>query len=231
MTRIRTGFTLIEMMIVVAIIGLLAALAVPNFIKFQARARQTEARANLKAVWTAQKAFYGDKSMYYDELNILGFSPEYNNRYAYFAGGGGIETRNGIPLPATVPAASTCPNGPAGVATITADQNRWGVEAPAYAPPTVNGLTPNPNGVPAATTMGVFPLGLCCPLGQCEFAAGATGNADGDNAYDGWFIASQGSIAGGGVSVCQNAASAPTGTWGTAAAGEPVNVCNDVQFW
>ncbi len=230
MKKIQAGFTLIELMIVVAIIGLLAALAIPNFIKFQARARQSEAKANLKSLFTAQKAYYGDKSMYYDELNVIGFAPEFNNRYAYFGGGNGIETRDGIPLPAPVPGASiSCGNGPQGVTQITADQNKWGIEAPAYAAPTVNGLTPNPNLIPALAAVGVLPVN-CCPQGQCEFAAGATGNIDNDNAYDAWFISSQGSVAGGAASVCQNAAQAPTGTWGTAAEGEPVNVCNDVQF-
>jgi type IV pilus assembly protein PilA len=230
MKKIKAGFTLIELMIVVAIIGLLAALAIPNFIKFQARARQSEAKANLKALFTAQKAYYGDKSMYYDELSVIGFSPEFNNRYAYFGGGGGLENRNGIPLPALAPAASVaCATGPQGVTQITADRNKWGLEAPAYAAPTVNGLTPNPNGVLALAAVGVLPVG-CCPQGQCEFASGATGNIDNDNAYDAWFISSQGSVAGGGAEACQNAVAAPVGNWGTAAEGEPINVCNDVQF-
>ena len=46
----KRGFTLIELMIVVAIIGILAAIAIPNFIKFQAKSKQSEAKTNLKAI-------------------------------------------------------------------------------------------------------------------------------------------------------------------------------------
>src|SRR5476651_1452495 len=77
------GFTLIELIIVVAIIGLLAALAIPNFIKFQARSRQSEVKSNLKALFTAEKSYYGDKLAYCTAFDTIGFSPERGNRYLY----------------------------------------------------------------------------------------------------------------------------------------------------
>src|SRR4030081_405439 len=92
--RLERGFTLIELMIVVAIIGILAAIAIPNFIKFQARSKQSEAKANLKAIFTAQKAFFQEKDRFSSLTGEVGFEPERNNRYAYFlAATGNIEDR------------------------------------------------------------------------------------------------------------------------------------------
>ncbi|HYS10018.1 MAG TPA: prepilin-type N-terminal cleavage/methylation domain-containing protein [Myxococcales bacterium] len=95
MRVIQKGFTLIELMIVVAIIGILAAIAIPNFIKFQARSKQSEAKANLKAIFTAQKAFFQEKDRFSTLTGDVGFEPERNNRYAYFlAPGTTIELRD-----------------------------------------------------------------------------------------------------------------------------------------
>jgi len=76
---VRTrAFTLIELMMVVAIIGLLAAIALPNFQKFQCRAKQSEAKAGLKMLLVAEEAYRGENDFYVkgtdaDNLILAGF--------------------------------------------------------------------------------------------------------------------------------------------------------------
>lgn len=67
MTRFNTrkgGFTLIELMIVVAIIGILAAIAIPNFLKFQLKAKSTEGKTNLAAIRTAEEGYMSEFGQY-----------------------------------------------------------------------------------------------------------------------------------------------------------------------
>ncbi len=77
----QKGFSLIELMVVVAIIGVLAAIAVPNIQKYLAKARQTEAKTNLSSLYTSEKAFYAEYSAYHGMFEAVGYSPEGQLRY------------------------------------------------------------------------------------------------------------------------------------------------------
>jgi type IV pilus assembly protein PilA len=85
MLKGKKGFTLIELMIVVAIIGILAAIAIPNFLKFQAKSKQAEAKSNLGAIYTGQISYFGESNTYGD-FNIINWSPSGTPRYHYCVG-------------------------------------------------------------------------------------------------------------------------------------------------
>ncbi len=72
------GFTLIELMIVVAIIAFLAVLAVPHLFTYKAKAYQAEVAMNLASLHTAEQAYFAQHGKYTNVLNGengLGWKP------------------------------------------------------------------------------------------------------------------------------------------------------------
>ena len=72
-----------EVMIVVVIIGILAALAYPNLEKYLKRARQTEAKTNLSAIFTAQKIYFTLHQSYTKDINELDLSLVQEDPYTF----------------------------------------------------------------------------------------------------------------------------------------------------
>jgi type IV pilus assembly protein PilA len=66
------GFTLIELMIVIAIIGILAAIAIPQFSAYRARSYNSAAQSDLRNAATAQEAYFVDANTYSTDQTRLG---------------------------------------------------------------------------------------------------------------------------------------------------------------
>jgi type IV pilus assembly protein PilA len=206
--RSRNGFTLIELMIVVAIIGILAAIAIPSFLRFQARARQSEVNANLKSLFTGMRTLAKRPA---SQLRVPGFAPERGNRYSYYLQDPctAAEVRDGID--AVLHNDDSC---------IQADRFKFGLEMPGLfdrvvpsqvewsARATANGMAAQP---------GLFGAAL-----EWDFLVYAAGDVDGTftDASDSWLIAS---------SDGRIQAACPVSTPEPIAAGEPFNISNDVD--
>jgi type IV pilus assembly protein PilA len=136
----NSGFTLVELMVVVAIIGILSAVAIPNFRSYQAKAKTSEAKLALSNIFTAETAFNNDYNAYATCIKFMGVAQPINgsNYFAFgFATGvdAGIDEAAGCVAGATagydatksadtsgvtLPAAATLVGTSAGVSTFTA---------------------------------------------------------------------------------------------------------------
>ena len=87
MKMANKGFSLVELMVVVGVIAMLAAVAVPQFSKFQARARTAEAKSKLASLFSSEHAFFVEWGGYAASFQSIGFLPSgdlyYNIGFTY----------------------------------------------------------------------------------------------------------------------------------------------------
>jgi type IV pilus assembly protein PilA len=170
------AFSLVELMVVVAIIGILTSIAVPSYQKYQARARQIEAKANLANIYTAENSFSVDQSTFSLCLANIGYAPTSTNAMYYAVG-----------FNATA-AAATC--GPLGNSSclgysgytstlvsciIGSASSYWNASLRVNAPGTAAGASTN---LPISANV----------TNSTNFVAGAAGNISRSSVYDIWTI-------------------------------------------
>jgi type IV pilus assembly protein PilA len=148
-------------------IGIMAAIAIPNFIRFQARSRQAECKVNLKSFYSAARVAMESEENPGD-LAKMGFEPARGNRYAYFVGHGPLEERGAAQVKA-----------PAEVQAIGVDTLRF----PKMRPLTFRDLPPD-----VASQVGVS--GQCPDCTVTMACAGDIDNNDSDTP-DVWSISTQ----------------------------------------
>ena len=88
----QDGFTLVELMVVVAIIGLLSAVAIPNFKKYQSKAKVSEAKLQLSAAYMAEQSFFSDFNLFSNCLSYMGYDPANEVLSRYYAVGFSVAT-------------------------------------------------------------------------------------------------------------------------------------------
>jgi type IV pilus assembly protein PilA len=81
------GFTLIELMIVVAIIGILAAIAIPNFMMFMSKTKRAEVKYNLEAIFKSEISWFGENNAFSNSFDAIRWQPLGKIYYYTFWGG------------------------------------------------------------------------------------------------------------------------------------------------
>jgi len=116
----QKGFTLIELMIVVVIIGILAALAIPRFMSATVKAKESEAKTILKQIYTLERTYRQEQGGYTAVIADIGFLTPTNSRFVYAIDAAAANTFT----------ASATPDGNDADLTVTYTINQDGTIAP-----------------------------------------------------------------------------------------------------
>jgi type IV pilus assembly protein PilA len=171
----QKGFTLVELMIVVAIIGVLASVAIPNFVKFQARSKQAEPKANLKALFVAQRTYFSERDSFSSSMSNIGFIPERGNRYMIASGGSSLSSRS------------------AAAENVVSTHTGFAVDTYKGYAAITSAATTNITAAASATSAGtctIADVGCVATGNNGAFEAVAAGNIDNDTTIDSWAVSS-----------------------------------------
>ena len=169
----KKGFTLVELLIVVSIIGVLATIGVPTFRTMSQKARKSEAKMALGALFTAETGFFSEYGYYGSVMDKMGFELEGNQASRTYAVGF-LDTNCNLLAGTTVP-------DPASIAGSSLN-----LAFPSYYLGTANfGYTS-----PKATggNCGVLSANLANSVTIGDFVAGAAGQISPTGVTDVWSI-------------------------------------------
>ncbi|NPD25178.1 fimbrial protein [Corallococcus exiguus] len=163
MSSRRKWFFTVLGLLACSCLGMVAINTVRNFVRFGQRAKAAECKSHLKAWYALQRRHYQDTRTYEPVFAKVGFAPERDNRYAYFAGRGPMEVRD-----------QERGEAPEGAVAIGVDTFRF----TSLRPLDVEALPPS-----LKARLGVSGT---CPA--CDITLTCVGNTDDDTTLDVWVL-------------------------------------------